>query len=134
MAKERLQRKPLHWIGSSRDDIRKLPEAVKDVFGYALAVAQVGDKHVDAKPMKGFGGAGVLEVVADDAGDTYRAIYTVKLPSAIYVLHVFQKKSKTGIKTPKNELIKIQKRLKLAEEHHREQYENKGEVAKAKKK
>lgn len=125
MAEKQMQRKPLHWIASSRDDIQGVPEDVKDVFGYALDFAQRGEKHIDAKPMKGFGGAGVLEVVADDDGNTYRAVYTVKLTSAVYVLHVFQKKSKRGIKTPQKEIDKIETRLELAKKHHKEHYENK---------
>jgi phage-related protein len=84
-------------------------------MGYALHQAQIGNKHVSAKPLKGFGSAGVLEIVADHAGDTFRAVYTVKFATAIYVLHAFQKKSKAGIKTPAEELKMIQRRLKAAE-------------------
>src|SRR5437867_2939579 len=97
-------RKPLFWVGSSRKDLREFPEEVKDVMGHALDVAQLGGKHPDAKALVGFGGAGVLEVVDDFAGDTYRAVYTVRFAGAVYVLHVFQKKSKRGIKTPLKEL------------------------------
>jgi phage-related protein len=109
--------KPLIWIGSSLDDLRAFPEEVKQVMGYALYLAQTGGKHPDAKPLKGFGGAGVLEAVDDHAGDTYRAVYTVKFPNAVYVLHAFQKKSKQGISTPKRDLETISSRLKRAEEH-----------------
>ena len=87
-------------------------------IGYALYFAQLGDKHPAAKVLKGFGGAGVLEVVEDHDGDTYRAVYTVKFAGAVYVLHAFQKKSKTGIKTPKPVLDLIKERLKLAEKDH----------------
>lgn len=112
--------KPVRFVGSSRKDIRKLPKEVKVVFGQALLDAQTGRKHPDAKPLKGFGGAGVLEVVEDNKGSTYRAVYTVKFTGIVYVLHVFQKKSKTGIKTPAEELDKIRVRLKEAERDYAE--------------
>lgn len=86
--------KPLRWIGSSKEDVRAFPEDVKDVMGYALHLAQLGGKHPGAKPLIGYRGAGVLEIVDDYDGDTYRAVYTVKFASAVYVLHAFQKKSK----------------------------------------
>ncbi|HEV2296286.1 MAG TPA: type II toxin-antitoxin system RelE/ParE family toxin [Tepidisphaeraceae bacterium] len=117
------QRKPLHWVGSSRADIRQLPEGVRDVFGFALGQAQRGEKHLDAKPLKGLGGASVLEVVADAEGSTYRAVYTVRFRWAIYVLHVFQKKSRRGIATPQKEIETIKARLRLAAEHYQENYE-----------
>jgi len=110
--------KPVVWIGSSRSDLSSFPEDVKDTIGYALYIAQRGGKHADAKPLKGFGGAGMLEVVENHAGDTYRAVYTVRLAGRICVLHVFQKKSKAGIKTPKPEIDLIRSRLKRAEEEH----------------
>ena len=94
------------------------PENVKDAIGYALYIAQRGGKHADAKPLRGFSGAGILEVVEDHAGATYRAVYTVRLARRIYVLHVFQKKSKAGIKTPKPEIELIKARLKRAEAEH----------------
>ncbi len=81
-----------------------MPEDVQDVFGFALHVAQEGGKHPHAKPMKGFSGAGVLEVVEDYDGDTYRAVYTVKLGAAVYALHCFQKKSTKGIETPQHDI------------------------------
>ncbi|TDB55838.1 type II toxin-antitoxin system RelE/ParE family toxin [Photorhabdus khanii] len=109
--------KPLYWVGSSKKDLQSLPNDVQDIFGYALHVAQTGGKHLQAKPLKGFGGAGVLEVVEDYIGNTYRAVYTVKFGTAIYVLHVFQKKSSTGIATPKPDMDKIRERLKIAEDH-----------------
>ncbi len=109
--------KPHFWLGSSKRDITSLPDDVQDVFGYALHLAQGGGKHPDAKPMKGFGSAGVIEVVENYSTDTYRAVYTVKFGNAIYVLHVFQKKSTTGIATPKPDMVKINERLKQAENH-----------------
>ena len=116
--------KPLVWVGSSLRDVRRFPERVKDVFGFALYLAQHVGKHVSAKPLKGFGGAGVLEVVEDDDPGTYRAVYTVKFSHAVYVLHAFQKKSKSGIATPKAELDKIRQRLGDARRDHKERYEH----------
>ena len=110
--------KPVVWIGSTRADLAPFPEDVKDAIGYALYIAQRGEKHPDAKPLRGFGGAGILEIVQDHSGDTYRAVYTVRLAGRIYVLHVFQKKSKRGIKTPKAESELIKSRLRRAEEEH----------------
>ena len=107
--------KPLSWVASSRKDLLAMPEEVIDVFGYALHLAQEGKKHAQAKPLRGFAGAGVLEVVEDHMGDTYRAVYTVRIDDAIYVLHCFQKKSKQGIRTPQHEIDLIRERLKLAE-------------------
>lgn len=92
-----------------------MPDDVVDVFGFALHLAQNGKKHDQAKPLKGFGGAGVLEVVEDYQGDTFRAVYTVKIADAVYVLHCFQKKSKQGIETPKHEMDLIRGRLKAAQ-------------------
>ncbi len=91
-----------------------MPEDVKDVFGHAIDQAQAGVKHQGAKVMKGFGSAGVLEVVEDNRGDTYRAVYTVKFAGWLYVLHCFQKKSKSGIKTPKEDMDLIHARLEAA--------------------
>lgn len=107
--------KPLEWIGSSYKDLMDLPDDVRRLFGFALSLAQSGDKHDAAKPLKGFGGAGVLEVVEDDVGGTYRAVYTVKFAEAMFVLHCFQKKSKRGIATPKEDMDIIRDRLKIAE-------------------
>lgn len=107
--------KPVDWMGSSYKDFRAFPDEVQDHVGYALHLAQTGEKHDDAKPLKGFGGAGVLEVVSDHIGDTYRAVYTVKFATAVYVLHAFQKKSKTGSKTPPADLELIERRLKAAQ-------------------
>ncbi len=110
--------KPVRWIGSSRDDLRSFPEPVRLRVGGALWKAQTGGKAGWAKPLKGFGGAGVLEVVDDHDGDTYRAVYTVRFASVVYVLHAFQKKSKHGIATPKHEIALIEQRLKRAREDY----------------
>jgi phage-related protein len=112
--------KPLQWIGSSHKGLMALPENVRRFFGFALSLAQAGDKHDAAKVLKGFGGAGVLEVVEDDAGGTYRAVYTVKFAEAVFVLHCFQKKSKRGIATPKEDMDIILARLKFAETYAKE--------------
>jgi phage-related protein len=117
MAEEPLKR--VVWMGSSRDDLRKLPADVQDVFGFALYHAQRGERHGDTKIMKGFG-PGVLEIIDDDAAGTYRAVYTVRFSKAVYVLHVFQKKSKKGIKTPKHDVDLIEKRLTAAKLHYQE--------------
>jgi phage-related protein len=103
------------WVGSSRRDLRALPDAVQDRVGYALYIAQRGSKHQDAKPLKGYGGAGVVEVVTDYRGDTFRAAYTVRFADAVYVLHVFQKKSKRGRKTPQQDERLIEQRLREVE-------------------
>jgi phage-related protein len=114
--------KPVEWIGSSREDLRAFPGEVREVMGEALYRAQQGDEHPAAKALKGFGGRGVLEIVDDHRGDTYRAVYTVRFASVVYVLHVFQKKSKKGIATPRHEIELIRTRLKLAEDHYRSHY------------
>jgi len=98
-------------------DVRRFPDAVKQVVGYALYLAQEGSKHVDAKPLHGFVGAGTLEVVADHHGDTYRAVYTVTFREVVYVLHAFQKKSKRGRAMPKPDMELIQARFDLAQKH-----------------
>jgi phage-related protein len=107
--------KALEWIGSSRKDMQALPLPVRRTFGYALFATQLGETPPEAKPLKGFGGAGVLELVEDYRSDTYRAVYTVRFTTKVYVLHVFQKKAKHGIATPKQDLELIRKRLKRAE-------------------
>jgi phage-related protein len=107
--------KPLEWIGSSFKDLMALSPEVRRRFGYALSLAQMGDQDDAAKVLRGFSGAGVLEVVEDDAGGTYRAVYTVKFAEAVFVLHCFQKKSKSGIATPKPDINIIRARLKVAE-------------------
>ena len=107
--------KPLYWVGSSKRDLVALPVDVRRFFGHALHLAQNGERHAAAKTLKGFGGAGVLEIVEDDSGGTYRAVYTVKFEEAVFVLHCFQKKSKSGIATPKKDMEIIHARLKAAE-------------------
>lgn len=107
--------KPLEWIGSSYKDLLALPADVRRRFGYALSLAQHGDQDDAAKVLKGFGGAGVLEVVEDHMGNTFRAVYTVRFAEAVFVLHCFQKKSKSGIATPKADMNIIRERLKVAE-------------------
>ncbi len=117
--------KPVEWIGSSLSDLKDFPDEVQEVVGYALYVAQCGDKHPSAKPLKGFKGSGVVEVVDDFDGDTYRAVYTIKFADVVYVLHSFQKKSKQGIATPKQDMDLIEARLKRAKEHYSENYNKK---------
>ena len=112
------QPKPVRWVGSSKDDLSGFPEEVRRRVGGALWEAQVGRKAPYAKPLKGFGDAGVLEIVDDFDGDTFRAVYTVRFPRAVYVLHAFQKKSKRGVATPKAELNLIDLRLKRAREDY----------------
>ena len=108
------------WLGSSLDDLREFPDEPRREVGFALREAQNGKKHPNAKPLKGFHGASVLEIVDDFDTDTYRAAYTVRYEEAVYVLHCFQKKSKSGISTPKQDLELIERRLKTAEKEHQE--------------
>lgn len=110
--------KPVRWIGSSRDDLKEFPKDVQRRVGGALWDAQIGLKAPFAKPLRGFGGASVLEIVDDSDGDTFRAAYTVRFADVVYVLHAFQKKSKRGIATPKAELYLIEQRLKRAKEDY----------------
>jgi phage-related protein len=114
--------RPLEWIASSLDDLKDFPEDVQQAVGYALYRAQCGEKHSSVKPLKGFKGASVLEVVQNSDGDTYRAVYTVRFEEIVYVLHVFQKKSKYGIATPKQDIELIETRLKRAKEHYDRYY------------
>ena len=107
-----VQPKPLRWLGSSKEDLSGFPEEVRRRVGGALWDAQLGLKAPYVKPLKGFGDAGVLEILDDFDGDTYRAVYTVRFARIIYVLHAFQKKSKSGVATPKVELNLIELRLK----------------------
>ncbi len=108
--------KPVFWIGQKKRDISGFADDVKDHIGQALFEAQKGGRHASVKPLRGFGDAGVLEVVANHAGDAFRAVYTVRWPGRIYVVHVFQKKSKSGAKTPKAEMDLVETRLRqLAE-------------------
>jgi phage-related protein len=109
--------KKLLWIGSAKRDLLGMPNDIQDTFGYALHLAQIGKKHDHAKPLKGFGSAAVLEVVENAGAGTFRAVYTVKLGDAVYVLHCFQKKSTQGIATPKPDMDLIRDRLKAAQAH-----------------
>jgi phage-related protein len=111
--------KPCRFVGSSKKDISAMPDDVKLSFGTALFQAQRGGEAPQAKALKGFGGRGVLEVIEDHDGDTFRAVYTVRFATAVYVLHAFQKKSKSGIATPKHDINLITARLKDAETLHR---------------
>jgi phage-related protein len=113
--------KPLLWIGSAKSDLLRFPEGVKDEIGVALSVAQFGGKHPKAKPWRGEG-SGVLEIVEDHRGDTYRAVYTVKFENAAYVLHAFQKKSPKGIKTAQSDVELISRRLKIASADYEARY------------
>ena len=115
------EEKPLFWVGSAKADLLDFPEAVQDDIGVALSVAQFGGKHPKAKPWRGEG-PGVLEIVEDHRGDTYRAVYTVKFESAAYVLHAFQKKSPSGIKTAQADVELVSRRLKVASEDYAARY------------
>lgn len=112
--------KPLVWMGDSLEMVQGFPQAVKSEMGFALYQAQTGGKHGNAKPLHGLG-SGVLEVVSDHRGGAYRAVYTVRLAGRVYVLHAFQKKSKTGIATPKAEMELVKRRLQRAVELNAEQ-------------
>ena len=110
--------KPVQWVGSSKADLKRFPDAVQDRMGFAIYQAQAGLRHRNAKPLKGFG-SGVLEVVARHDGDTFRAMYTARFETAVYVLHAFQKKARRGIAPPKQELDLVRRRLRVAEQHYR---------------
>jgi phage-related protein len=112
------QPKPIRWVGSSKEDVSAFPDDVKRRIGLALFEAQMGRKANYAKPLKGYGGAGVLEVVDDFDGDTFRAVYTVRFAEAVYVLHAFQKKARRGIATPRSEIELIRTRLRRAAEDY----------------
>ena len=114
-----IELKPVRWIGSSRKDLRSSPAPVRIEIGYALYAAQKGEIDPAAKPLKGFGGASVLEIVTSSHGNAWRAVYTVFFRNAIYVLHVFQKKSTKGIATPAREIKLIRRRLAEAERDYR---------------
>ncbi len=118
--------KSLKWIGSSKDDLLQLPDLVRKEMGHALHLAQINLKAPNAKPLRGFGGASILEVVENHDSNTYRAVYTVKFQDMVYVLHVFQKKSKKGIETPKPDIDLIKARLKLAADHHEKHKQQEG--------
>ncbi len=112
--------RPVIWVGSSRRDLRGFPREVRRELGQALYTAQQGETDPSAKPLKGFGGGSVVEIVVNQEGGAWRAVYTVRYREAIYVLHAFQKKSKRGIATPKKEIDLIRRRLAEAERLHRE--------------
>lgn len=112
-------------MGSSKKDFLQFPQEVMSEIGHALYVAQKGGKHKDAKPLKGFGGGSVIEIKLSDRHGTYRTIYTIQLKEAILVLHAFQKKSKTGIKTPQEDIELIEQRLKNAVHQYQEWLINK---------
>ena len=114
---EEVELRPVHWIGSSKKDLRDFPKEVRREIGLALDNAQRGGKHPSAKPLRGFGGS-VLEIVENHFGDAYRTVYTVRFAKAVYVLHCFMKKSKSGVKTPKHENDLIEARLKRAKEDY----------------
>jgi len=113
--------KPLHWVGSSKRDFLGFPGAVKNDMGNTLGIAQFGGTAPTAKPRKGLG-AGVLEIVESHDGNTYRALYTVRFEKAVYVLHAFQKKSPSGIRTAKRDVDLVAQRLRTAERDHQEHY------------
>lgn len=123
--KDNMEPKEIIWVGSAKKDIMSLSDSVKRVMGYALRLAQMGFKHDDAKVLKGFHGATVIEIIADDEAGTYRGVYTTGFKEVIFILHVLQKKSKSGIATPKKEIDLIEARLKQAEEIYREYYKTK---------
>ena len=112
--------KPVRWIGSSHRDVRSFPQPVRAGISHALYAAQKGETDPAAKPLRGFGGRSVIEIVSDHRGDTWRSVYTVRFEDAVYVLHAFQKKSKKGIATPKKELDLIRQRMAEAERDYRE--------------
>src|ERR1017187_8404616 len=112
--------RPVVWVGSSRRDLRNFPREVRRDIGRALYAAQEGETDPATKPMRGFGGSSVVEIIAHDRGDTCRTVYTVRFAEGIYVLHAFQKKSKSGIATPKRDMELIRQRLAEAERLHRE--------------
>jgi len=110
--------KPVRWIGSAHSDWKCFPAEVQDAMGHSLYLAQLGEKAVKVKPLKGFKGASVLEIIDDFDTDTWRAVYTVEFKTVIYVLHAFRKKSRKGIATPKSDIRLIEQRLKQAREHY----------------
>jgi phage-related protein len=121
------EERELIWVGSSLEDLRRFPEEVKDVMGYALYLAQRGEKHTDAKPLRDFGGAGILEIVERHHTDAFRAVYIIRLSTAVFVLHAFQKKAKQGVATPPRDLELIRRRLAEAEEVDTERTQRTGE-------
>lgn len=120
--KDSMEERLAEWIGSSKKDLKALPQEVMRVMGFALRIAQLGGLYEGAKVLKGFHGADVIEILADDEAGTYRGVYTVRFPKALFILHVFQKKSKSGIATPKQDIDLIKSRLKLAETIYNKKY------------
>ena len=115
--------RPVHWVGSAKKDFLEFPTPVQREMGYALGLAQIGGKHPQAKPWKGLG-SGIFEMLSDDDGNTFRTVYAVRFAKAVYVLHAFQKKSKSGIKTPQEDAHLIASRLQSARDHHKRLYSN----------
>lgn len=115
-----MNKKEIVWVGSSKKDLKQFSAEIQDDMGFGLYEAQLGRIPRDSKILKGFGGAGVIEIIALDNAGTYRTVYTVNMPEVVFVLHVFQKKSKEGIKTPKKEMDLVEARLKLAKELYKE--------------
>ncbi|MEW6237500.1 MAG: type II toxin-antitoxin system RelE/ParE family toxin [Candidatus Omnitrophota bacterium] len=113
--------KKIRWVGSSKEDLRKMPKPVKAVFGQALYDAQKGGHHPNAKPLKGFHGSGVVELIEDYRGNAYRAVYTVRFKDTVYVLHAFMKKSKKGIETPREDKERIRLRLQAAQKDYEQE-------------
>src|SRR6266550_386925 len=113
--------RPLLWVASSKRDYRNFPERVQRNLGFELFLAQTGQHPPSAKPLKGFG-SGTVELVEDFDGDTYRAVYTVRFEEAVYILHVFKKKSKRGSKTPSGDVALIKRRLRDAERDHADRF------------
>lgn len=121
-----MKRKPLLWVASSKKDLSNFPDEIKRTMGFGLHQAQIGKKADNAKVLKGFGSADILEIIDEDSSGTYRAVYTVKCKDAIIVLHAFQKKSKQGIKTPERDIVLIRNRLKQAQEVYKELFDKSG--------
>jgi phage-related protein len=111
--------RPVVWIGSSKKDFAEFPDAVQHEMGFAPYREQLGALHVSAKPLKGFGGAHMVEIVEDHQGSAYRAVYTARFANAVYVLHAFQKKSRTGIRTDRDDIELVKRRLRIAKDHAR---------------
>ena len=113
--------KPLYWVGSSLKNVGRFPAEVQRTMGFALSAAQFGGKHPSAKPWRSEG-PGILEVVKDHDGDTFRAVYTVRLGDAVYVLHAFQKKSPSGIATRQSDIDLVKARLRIAQRDYEEKH------------
>ena len=115
-----MKMKPLVWVGSSKKDMLEFPEEIIRSFGHGLRYAQKGERHIHSKVLKGFGDASILELIESDESGTFRLVYTIKFPKAVFVLHAFQKKSKHGIETPTKEIVLTKNRLKKAAELYKE--------------